>query len=117
MYAMTLVMNQILDAQITEPEVEEEKPNEPEETYETTMLLWDCAPTLGLDEEEPTEEIQLASVNVTTRSKGLVMDESLILPKIRKIQEIIKNISSTTQTHLSLIWSPQKIKFQHSVSL
>ena len=54
---MTLVMNQILDAQITYPKVEEEKENEPEETHETTMVLCDYAPTLGLDEEEPTEEI------------------------------------------------------------
>ena len=82
---MTLVMNQILDAQITELEVEEEKTNELEETHETMMVLWDCAPTLGLDEEDPIEEIQLSSVNVTTRSKGPIMDESLILPKIRKI--------------------------------
>ena len=64
MYAMTLVMNQILDAQITEPEVEEEKPNEPEETCKTIMVLWDCAPTLGLGEDESNEEIQLSSVNV-----------------------------------------------------
>ena len=91
---MTLVMNQILDAQITKPEVEEEKTNEPEETHETIMVLWDCAPTLGLDEEEPTEDIQLSSVNVTTKRKGPVMDEILILPKIRKIQESMKKISS-----------------------
>ena len=45
---MTLVMNQILDAQINEPEVKEERENEPEEPLETTMLLWDCAPMLGL---------------------------------------------------------------------
>ena len=96
--SMTLVMNQILDVQITDREVEEEKANEPEETHETTMVLWDCAPTLGLNEEDPTEEIQLSSVNVTTRSKGPVMDEILILPKIKKIQENMKNISSTTQT-------------------
>ena len=51
---MTLVMNQILDAQITKPEVEEEKTIEPEETHETTMVLWDCAPTLRLDEEDAT---------------------------------------------------------------
>ena len=31
--SMTLVMNQIVDAQLTEPEVEEEKTNEPEETH------------------------------------------------------------------------------------
>ena len=50
------------------------------------MVLWDCAPTLELGEEEPTEEIQLSAVNVTTKSKGPIMDESLLLPKIRKIQ-------------------------------
>ena len=50
------------------------------------MVLWDFAPMLGLEEEEPTEEIQLSAVNVTTRSKGRIMDESLLLPNIRKIQ-------------------------------
>ena len=40
---------------------------------------------LGLDEEEPTEEVSLSAVNVTTRSKGPIMDESILLPKIRKI--------------------------------
>ena len=74
---MTLVMNQILDAQLTEPEVEEEKSNELEESHATTLVLWDCEPTLGLDEEEPTEQIQLSTVNVTIRSKGPIMDESL----------------------------------------
>ena len=83
---MNLVMNQILDAQITEPEVEEEKESEPEESHETIMVLWDYAPTLGLDEEEPIEEIQLSVVNVTTRSKGPIMDEILLLPKIRKMK-------------------------------
>ena len=62
------------------------------------MVLWDCAPTMGLYEEEPTKEIQLSVVNVTTKSKGPIMDESLLLPKIRKIQESMKKISSNTQT-------------------
>ena len=82
---MTLVMNKILDAQINEPKVKEERANEPEEPPETTMVLWDYAPMLGLEEEEPTEEIQLSTVNVTIRSKGPIMDEILLLPKIRKI--------------------------------
>ena len=62
------------------------------------MVLWDCVPTLELNEEEPTEEIQLSSVKVTTRSKGPVMDESSVLPKIKKMQENMKKIISTTQT-------------------
>ena len=62
------------------------------------MVLWDRAPALGIEEEELTEEIQLSAVNVTTRSKGQVMDESLLLPNIMKIQENMKMISSNTQT-------------------
>ena len=62
------------------------------------MVLWDCAPTLGLDEEEPIENFQLSAVNVTTRGKGPIMDEILLMPKIRKIQENMKKITSNTQT-------------------
>ena len=45
---MTLVMNQLLDSKLTEPMAEEEKTHE---SKETTMVLWDCAPMLGLEEE------------------------------------------------------------------
>ena len=55
---------------------------------------------LGLDEEGPTEEIPLLVVNVTTRRNGPIMDESILLPKIRRIQENIKKVSSNTQTQL-----------------
>ena len=50
------------------------------------MVLWDWAPTLGLSEDEPAKESQVSSVNVTTRSKGPVMDKSLSLPKIKKFK-------------------------------
>ena len=74
------------------------KVNEPEELPKTTMVLWDCAPMLRLEEEDPTKEIQLSAINVTTRSKGPIMDESLLLPKVRKIQESMKKINSNIQT-------------------
>ena len=48
--------------------------HESEEALEETILvLWDCAPMLGLEEEEPNEEIQLSDFNVTTRSKGPII--------------------------------------------
>ena len=48
---MTLVMNQLLDSKLTEPVDEEEKMHESKETpEETTMVLWDCAPILSLEE-------------------------------------------------------------------
>jgi len=57
---MNLVVNQLLDVQLIELEVKEEKEIETETTSEeTNMVLWDCMTTLGLEEEETTEEIQL----------------------------------------------------------
>ena len=97
--SMTLVVNHLLDTQLEDPEEEQAQTNKPEQTNEEkTMVLWDWIPTLELSEEEPTEEIQVSSVNVTTRSKGPVVDESLLLPKIKKFKENMKKILSTTQT-------------------
>ena len=60
---MTLVMNQLLDSKLTETVVEEENDHGSEEALEdTTMVLWDCAPILGLENEEPTKEIQLSTI-------------------------------------------------------
>ena len=49
------------------------------------MVLWDGMTTLGLEEEEPTKEIQLSEVNITTRSQGPITYESL-LAKVKKFQ-------------------------------
>ena len=73
--SMTLLMNQLLDTQIIDREKEKAQTNEQEQTIEeTTMVLWDWEPTLGLGEDEPIEEIQMSPVNVTMRCRTLVMD-------------------------------------------
>ena len=57
---MNLVMNQLLDTQWVYSEEEQAQTNEPEQTNdETTMVLWDWEPTLGLSEDEPIEEVQM----------------------------------------------------------
>ena len=91
-------MNQFLDSKLTETAVEEEKAHGPEEApKETTMVLWDCVPMLGLENEEPTEKIQIPAINVTTRSKGPLIEDNTLLPKIKKIQENMKKIRNNTQ--------------------
>ena len=46
-----LVMNQLLDSKLIESVAKEEKTHESEEApEETTMVSWDCAPMLGLEE-------------------------------------------------------------------
>ena len=92
-------MNKLLDTHLVDPEEDQAQTNKPKQTNEeTTMVLWDQEPTLGLSEDEPTKEIQVSSVSVTTRGKGPVGDQSLVLPKARKIIEAFKKIISTTQT-------------------
>ena len=62
------------------------------------MVLWDWAPTMGLIEDEQAKEIQVSSVNITTRNKGPVVDQSLVFPKIRRAKETMKKIIGTIQT-------------------
>ena len=40
----------------------------------------------------------MSSVNVTTISKGAVVEEILVLPKIKKMKENMKKTLSTTQS-------------------
>ena len=55
--SMNLVMNKLLEVQLTELESKEEKEFETKKTSEeTTMVLWEWMTTLGLDEEETTDE-------------------------------------------------------------
>ena len=90
-------MNQLFDTQMEDPEEEQDQTNNPvETTEETTMVLWDWEPTLGWDEDEKSEEVQVSPVNVTTRSNGPVVDQILVMPKARKIKETFKKIISTT---------------------
>ena len=67
------------------------------------MVSWDWEPTFGLN-----EEIQVSSINVTTRSKGLVMDQGLVFPKAKRIKETMKKIIDTTQKKHKV--SPENIK-------
>ena len=84
--SMNLVMNLLLDSKLTEPVVEEEKIHESEETpKETTMVLWECAPMLGLEEEETNEEIQLSYFNAAMRRNGSIIEDKTLLPKIKII--------------------------------
>ena len=101
-------MNQLLDTQVTD--LEEDQTNEQEEpTKETTLVLWDWAvPTLGLKEEEQAEEIQVSSVKITTRSKGIVVDQILVFPKVNITKETMKrNIGTTRPQHKV---NPENIK-------
>ena len=68
---MTLVMNQLLDSKLTE-NTEEEKDLRYEDILET---------------------------NVTTRSQALIKENSLMLPKIKKLQKNVKKFQKSTSAN------------------
>ena len=50
--SMTLVMNKLLDTQLADPEEEQTQTNDREQkNEESTIVLWDWEPTLGLSED------------------------------------------------------------------
>ena len=85
--SMTLVMNQMLDSRLTEEGDEERKESTTatNEQEEKTMALWNYVSLFDAEEE----------INVATRSQGLIKDNSLILPKIKRLQRN-KDISKLT---------------------
>ena len=42
----------------------------------------------------------MSDVNVTTRSKGSIIEDNTLLPKIKMIQENLKKLKNNTQTQL-----------------
>ena len=91
---MTLVMNQMLDSRLTEEDDEERKESaastSTKEQEEETMALWSYVSILDAEEENTQGRKGVREANVTTRSKGTVSDDSLLLPKIRRLQSNVR---------------------------
>ena len=54
------------------------------------MVLWDCVSLFDAEEEKVLRHKGILETNVTTRSQGLAKDNSLTLPKIKRIQKNVK---------------------------
>ena len=94
---MTLVMNQVLDSKLTETDEEEEKNNQSTEKQEDeAMVLWDYVSLFDAKEEKDLRHEDILETNVTTRSQGLIKENSLMLPKIKRLQENMKKVQNNT---------------------
>ena len=91
---MTLVMNQMLDSRLTEEGDEERKENSAatttKEQEEETMAVWNYVVLFDAEEERSQGYKEVVDANVTTRSQGTVKDDSLMLPKIIRLQRNVK---------------------------
>ena len=91
---MTLVMNQLLDSRLTEEGDEERKENSAststKEQEEETMALWNSVSLFDAEEGKTQGYKDVMETNVATRSQGTVKEDSLILPKIKRLQRNVK---------------------------
>ena len=91
---MTLVMNQMLDSRLTEEGDEERKENSAatttKEQEEETMAVWNLVSLFNAEEERSQGYKEVVDANVTTRSQETIKDDSLMLPKIKRLQRNAK---------------------------
>ena len=93
---MTLVMNQLLDSRLTEDGDEErkEKTTSTKDQEEETMALWDSFSLFDAEEEENQSYKDIMETNVAIRSKWPIKENSLILPKIKRLQRNVKKFQN-----------------------
>ena len=63
------------------------------------MVLWDCVSLFDDEEEKDLRHEGILETNVTTRSQGLIKENSLMLPKIKKLQKNVKKFQKSSSTN------------------
>ena len=97
---MTLVVNPLLDSKLTEANDEEEKGNKSTEKQEDdAMVLWDYVSLFDTEEEKDLRHKDISETNVTMRSQGLIKEDRLILPKIKRLQKNVKKFQKNTSAN------------------
>ena len=91
-------MNQLLDSKLTEDGDEERKESTTsmKEQEEETMVLWNSVSLFDAEEENNRGYKDIMETNVTKRSQGSIKEDSLILPKIKRLQKNVKKFQNNS---------------------
>ena len=94
-------MNQLLDSKLTEDNNEEGKDNNKSiEKYEDeAMVLWECVSLFDEGEEKDPRHEYILETNVMMRSQGLIKENSLMLPKIKRLQKNVNKFQKNTSAN------------------
>ena len=60
------------------------------------MVLWNSVSLFDAEEEKNRGHKDVMETNVTTRSQGLIKEDSLILPKIKRLQKNVKKFQNNS---------------------
>ena len=94
---MTLVMNQLLDSKLIEVDDEEEKDSKPTEKQEDdALVLWDYVSMFDTEKKIDLRHEDISEANVTMRSQGMIKEDRLIIPKIKRLQKNVKKFQKST---------------------
>ena len=63
------------------------------------MVLWDCVSLFDVEEENDLRHEGTLETNVTTRSQGLIKENSLMLLKIKRLQKNVMKFQNNSSTN------------------
>ena len=63
------------------------------------MVLWDYVSLFDTEEENDLRHEGILETNVTTRSYGLIKENNLMLPKIKRLQNNVKKFQKSSSTN------------------
>ena len=63
------------------------------------MVLWDYVSLFDAEEDKDLRHEGILETNVTIRSQGLIKENSLILPKIKRLQNNVKKFQKNASAN------------------
>ena len=63
------------------------------------MVLWDYVSLFDAEEEKDLRHKGILETNVKTRSQGLIKENSLMLPKIKRLQKNVNKFQNNSSTN------------------
>ena len=63
------------------------------------MFLWDCVSLFDADKEKDLRSESILETNVATRSQEFLKENSLMLPKIKRLQKNVKKFQNNPPTN------------------
>ena len=63
------------------------------------MVLWDCVSLFDADEEKYLRPKDILETNVTKRSQGLIKENILMLPKIKRLQKNVNKFQNSSSAN------------------
>ena len=64
-----------------------------------SMVLWDCVSLFDAEKEKALRYEGILETNVMTRSQGLIKENSIMLPKIKRLQKNVKKFQNSSSAN------------------